>query len=348
MMLLTQEPRLRDFWYAVIPMSDLKSGPKPFTLLGEKIVLWLDKKGQPAALIDRCCHRSAQLSRGSVENGCVVCPYHSWAFDASGACVHMPQLERDRAVPKNYTVSAFQCQERYGYAWVSLGEPIADIPHIPEAEDPSYRQINCFNETWNTCSARVVENELDMGHFASVHRGTIGNKEVPLPLTYELIDRGPTSLHLCSEISVRAPDQQRKNIRSEQEVTTREMNVTWFAPFMIRLDLTYPSGLRHIIINHPTPIDDNHIQVLQFHFRDDTEADTSREELISFERRILDEDKFVLESTDPDFPMDKSGEAHMMTDRAGFMFRAKLRELLVARAKPEQRSVEHSQAVLSA
>lgn len=327
-MLLTKEPKLRDFWYAVMPIAELKNGPKAFTLLGEKIVVWLDQAGQPAALVDRCCHRSAQLSRGSVEGGCVVCPYHSWAFAPSGVCVHMPQLEAGRTVPKNYAVAAFKCQERYGYAWVSLGDPMASIPEIPEAQDPGYRQIDCFNETWNTCSPRVVENELDMGHFATVHRQSIGNKDVPLPLTYELTDRGPTSLHLCSTLSVRAPDQQRKNIRSEHEVTTREMNVTWFAPFVIRLDLTYPSGLRHLVINHPTPIDDNHIQVLQFHFRNDTEAETSRDELISFERRILDEDRYVLESTDPDFPLDKGSEAHMVTDRAGFMFRSKLQALL--------------------
>ncbi len=327
-MLVTQERRLRDFWYAVMPILELKSGPKPFVLLGEKIVLWLDQNGQPAALQDRCCHRSAQLSRGFVENGCVVCPYHAWEFASSGACVRMPQLAEGRTVPKNYTVPAFKCQERYGYAWVSLGDPLVDIPLIPEAQDSAFRQIDCFNETWNTSSPRVVENELDMAHFAAVHRGTIGNKDVPLPLTYELIDRGPSSLHLCSEISVCAPAQQRKNIRSQQEITTREMNVTWFAPFVIRLNLTYPSGLRHIIINHPTPIDDSHIQVLQFHFRDDTEADTSKAELIAFERKILDEDKYVLESTDPNFPLDKGNEAHMVTDRAGFMFRSKLQQLL--------------------
>ncbi len=327
-MLITQEPKLRDFWYAVMPMSELQSGPKQFILLREKIVLWLDQTGKPAALADRCLHRSAELSRGFVENGCIVCPYHAWAFGPSGACTHMPQLSEGKAVPKNYQVPSFKCQERYGYVWVCLGEPMSEIPLVPEAYNPAYRQIDCFNETWNTCSARVVENELDMGHFAAVHRGTIGNKDVPLPLTYDLTDLGPTSLHLRSVLSVQAPEQQRKNIRSDKNITTREMNVTWFAPFVIRLDMTYPSGLNHVIINHPTPIDDSHIQVLQFHFRNDTEAQTSKADLIAFERKILNEDRYVLESTEFDFPLDKSSEAHMVTDRAGFMFRSKLKALI--------------------
>ena len=54
----------RKFWHAVMPLSALADGPKPFTLLGEDIVLFLDETGAPAALKDRCCHRTAKLSKG--------------------------------------------------------------------------------------------------------------------------------------------------------------------------------------------------------------------------------------------------------------------------------------------
>ena len=30
----------------------------------------------------------------------------------------------------------------------------------------------------------------------------------------------------------------------------------WYLPFCRRMDMTYPSGIRHIIINCATPIDD--------------------------------------------------------------------------------------------
>ena len=52
-MLVTRQKVFRRFWYPVIPMEQLADGPKPFTLLGEKIVLWLDADGKPAATIDR-------------------------------------------------------------------------------------------------------------------------------------------------------------------------------------------------------------------------------------------------------------------------------------------------------
>jgi len=65
-MLVTKQPVLRKFWYPVIPIANLSDGPKSFTLLKQKIVLWLDELGNPAAAKDQCCHRSAQLSLGTV------------------------------------------------------------------------------------------------------------------------------------------------------------------------------------------------------------------------------------------------------------------------------------------
>ncbi len=94
-MLVTQQPVLRRFWYPVIPVSHLEEGPKPFELLGEKIVLWLNESGVPAAVRDRCCHRSARLSQGKVIDGNIRCPYHGWSFNGSGACVKVPQLTHD-------------------------------------------------------------------------------------------------------------------------------------------------------------------------------------------------------------------------------------------------------------
>ncbi|REN19377.1 Rieske (2Fe-2S) protein, partial [Mycobacterium tuberculosis] len=58
-MLVTQQPVFRKFWHAVMPLTELANGPKPFRLLGEDIVLFIDSDGQPAALRDRCCHRTA-------------------------------------------------------------------------------------------------------------------------------------------------------------------------------------------------------------------------------------------------------------------------------------------------
>jgi hypothetical protein len=40
---------------------------------------------------DCCCHRSAKLSLGYIEDGNIVCGYHGWAYAADGVCVKVPQ-----------------------------------------------------------------------------------------------------------------------------------------------------------------------------------------------------------------------------------------------------------------
>ena len=69
-MLVTQQKVLRRFWYPVMPVALLADGPRPFTLLGEPIVVWTDGDGKPAALRDRCCHRTARSEERREEKNC--------------------------------------------------------------------------------------------------------------------------------------------------------------------------------------------------------------------------------------------------------------------------------------
>jgi hypothetical protein len=84
-------------------------------------------------------------------------------------------------------------------------------------------------------------------------------------------------------------------------------------PFCRRLDMEYPSGIRHIIFNCATPVSDGQIQVVQILYRNDTEVDCSTQELIDWDAAIIAEDQDMLESTDPDAIVDmgpKDREAH--------------------------------------
>jgi phenylpropionate dioxygenase-like ring-hydroxylating dioxygenase large terminal subunit len=95
----TQQPVLRRFWYAIMPLEQLVDGPKHFTLSGQNIVLFLDKEGQPAALEDRCCHRTAKLSKGWCKNGEIVCGYPGWVYDRNGRLTSIPQPAPDQPLP---------------------------------------------------------------------------------------------------------------------------------------------------------------------------------------------------------------------------------------------------------
>ena len=45
-------------------------------------------------LDDSCPHQGASLGEGSVLNGSVICPWHSWVFDlATGECPNAPSIQ---------------------------------------------------------------------------------------------------------------------------------------------------------------------------------------------------------------------------------------------------------------
>ena len=95
-MLVTKQPVLQRFWYPILKAADVGAEPKPFTLLGKNIVVWRGPDGSLACLQDRCCHRTAKLSLGFVEDGNIVCGYLGWTFAADGTCVRIPQLDDDQ------------------------------------------------------------------------------------------------------------------------------------------------------------------------------------------------------------------------------------------------------------
>lgn len=334
-MLSTKQPVLRRFWYAIMPMDHLKDGPKPFTLLGQPIVLFLDDKGEPAALEDRCCHRTARLSKGWCNNGHVVCGYHGWEYDRDGKLVMVPQFPFEQPIPEA-RARAFRARQRYGYVWVALDEPLSDIPDIPEDGKPGYRRIHQFYDTWNTAALRLMENSFDNAHFAFVHKSTFGDISQPKPEKYEIVET-EEGFNAETIITVRNPPNAARITGTTEPVTKRHQRNKWFMPFCRRLDMEYPSGIRHIIFNCATPIADGRIQVVQLLFRNDTEADCSTQELIDWDAAIIAEDREMLESTDPDAIVDMSRkiEMHMPSDRPGMIMRKRLLDLLRAHDEDE-------------
>lgn len=123
-----------------------------------------------------------------------------------------------------------------------------------------------------------------------------------------------------------------------EPITQRHMRNAYFLPFARRLDIEYPSGVRHVILNGFTPIDDGRIQLCQWLFRNDTEADCPAQMLIDFDHVITREDKDILESTDPDAVVDlrrRGVEFSMDSDRPGILIRRQLMELLAAHGEAE-------------
>ncbi len=95
------DPVLRRAWHPVARAAAVGAGLTAVQLLGERWVLYRPGGGRDdvVAFVDRCPHRLAPLSIGSVEAGVLRCAYHGWCFDASGRPAEIPALGAGAALP---------------------------------------------------------------------------------------------------------------------------------------------------------------------------------------------------------------------------------------------------------
>lgn len=338
-MLVTKQQVFKRFWYPVIPIAQLsKDKPASFQLLNQKIALWLGTDGKPAAVADYCCHRSAQISKGIVIDGCIRCPYHGWTYNSQGTCVNVPQMEREQQLPKTYKVPSYLCVEKYGYVWVCLDrEPLQPIPEIPAVSDPNFRTIHEFYETWKVGGLRVIENSFDSAHGNFVHASSWGDRSNPVPPPIDETVETDTGFVMKHWVEVLNPDLQKKNLGIAEEKTIRTNERTWYMPFARTLKIQYPNGLIHLIFTAYTPIDDRTTQLIQFCLRNDTEAEAKAADIIAFDRQVTQEDREVLETTDFDAPLSLTEEQHMASDKPGIIMRHRLAALLKEHGEVEQR-----------
>ena len=173
---------LRRTWQPVANSADLPPGKIiGYTLLETRLVVVRFADGRLLAADADCPHKGADLSKGCLRDGHLMCPYHGWEFSADGACQSIPSLLEPN--PEKLALShlrAYRVSERYGFVWVKLEDkPLADgrpheLPAVPEFENPAWTYVMgppmAFAAGWR----REVENYLDMTHFAFAHAATLG------------------------------------------------------------------------------------------------------------------------------------------------------------------------------
>lgn len=329
-MRVMQHPVFRRFWYPAVALAELAAGPRPFTLLGQPLVLWLGADGAPVAFHDRCPHRGVALSMDSkVVDGALRCGYHGWRYGPGGEVVEIPQQPGQSTAGHRRCATRVRSTARYGYAWVCLDEPLADIPLLPHADDPAFRQVFEFDETWRVNLFRIIENALDIAHVSYVHNSTFGSESRPVAGRLDMIDEPEMLGFRCNFAVVNPPDQQKNLGIAAAETFRRQRILTWM-PGSFNIHITYPNGLIHSICGFATPIDDGTVRRIQFVLRNDTEADAPAEAVAAFDRKVQSEDRRLLETMDADFPLSPHAEAQMAMDRAGLMYRERLVKLIEA------------------
>jgi phenylpropionate dioxygenase-like ring-hydroxylating dioxygenase large terminal subunit len=102
---------LRNCWYMAGWSDEIGEAGLTRRIIDQPVYLYRLEDGGIAALLDRCPHRFAPLSRGTREGDNLVCGYHGLTFSAQGKCVRNPYSDR---IPAGTDVPAFAVAEQHG------------------------------------------------------------------------------------------------------------------------------------------------------------------------------------------------------------------------------------------
>jgi phenylpropionate dioxygenase-like ring-hydroxylating dioxygenase large terminal subunit len=285
-------------------------------------VLWSPAPGIVSAAHNRCPHRDARLSTGWMESCGLVCPYHGWAFGEDGAPTRIPQMGADAgAFPPKASLRTYRAAVRYGWVWVTLDEdPLLPIPDIPEYDADGWRVVSEPESDWQCTATHLIDNNIDPGHIAYVHResfGTPANPEVDVPAVH----RNEHGLLLHYEVEVESRP-------GEVGRTVRNTNNQLYGPFMMLNRIRYPDGVMHLMVKACTPATATTTHQLQMVLRNDTEAQRPAADIIAFDDKVWQEDKAVLEHVWTDFRTDLTDNVHLRTDKASIEYRRWLGRLV--------------------
>ncbi len=177
--------RVHDYWLPVFLLSSLKRKPVRVVFRGQPVVLF--RAGETVkALLDRCPHRGAPLSEGVIREDCVVCPYHGWTFDGTGACREIPGRLLEPKSSQNAV--AVPVKEMAGFIW--LGSPDALDPYLsPYLTEPGYDRFHWVVRLSGDL-VNVVENFLDATHTHHVHTGLVRGEKARSNVRVEVVREG--------------------------------------------------------------------------------------------------------------------------------------------------------------
>jgi len=168
----------RNQWYVAAYGSEITDELFARTICGEPLVFWRDSAGRVAALADRCVHRRFPLSASNRVGDTIVCGYHGFSYDGSGACVGVPGQKR---VPRTARVRAYPVVEQDSLVWIWIGDaepPVADaVPRAPWFAAAGWTTVRGL-EPLAARHSLLLDNLMDLSHETYLHGGYIGTPEV--------------------------------------------------------------------------------------------------------------------------------------------------------------------------
>jgi vanillate O-demethylase monooxygenase subunit len=227
---------LMNCWYAAAWAEEVTPAPLARTYLDLPVMLYRRADGVVAALLDRCPHRFAPLSRGRIEHDRVICGYHGLTFDSGGTCI---DTRFNAIVRDNARLRSFPVVERHRTIWIWMGDAgRADPALIPDFgffDDTERVSVHGYTHV-KSHYLLEVDNLMDLSHIDFVHGNTISGG-VMADARHEVRQEG-TTVHsdtLCASVPC-LPNFEPK-IQANGRPTDHWLDMRWDAPGNMLLDL---------------------------------------------------------------------------------------------------------------
>lgn len=333
--LRNDDPGLRRAWHPVLLSSDLgpDSGPVRVELLGQGFVV-AEIRGEVVAFPDRCPHRNARLSDGTVVGDHLQCPYHGWQFDGSGTCAFIPALGPGAAVPPTSHLEQVRVQVRHGLVWIAPQEPVCGIIDVPEMDDPSLQVMWLPCTDVRATAGQFIDNFLDFGHFPFVHAGTFGAGEDTGIAPYDVQPSADSwGFVVDYPHTIRNNEDPLVATGEHPLVQPRIMRYTYQAPFAATLRLEFPlTGMLNVLVIFLQPLDAGTTRLYCAMVRNDCDTPAKVQEAIDYELAVLAEDLRIIENLwDDEIPLEAghgTPQTHTRADRNTVEFRRIMKRFL--------------------
>ena len=165
-------PPFPEGWYFITDRNSIvKKKLIRKTWMGEEIIAWCNDEGRICVADAVCPHMGSSLGPEvgtRVRNGCLVCPFHGFEYDASGQCVATPYAP----APKSARLKTYVTSEILGlvFAWWGSGGRLPQW-HLPEEPPtgPDWSDLALGSFRFPGHPQETAENSVDLAHLRYIH-----------------------------------------------------------------------------------------------------------------------------------------------------------------------------------
>ena len=327
---------LGNYWHAVATSDSVDSEIFSVRLLENDYVLWRTPDGQIVAASDSCTHRQAPLSKGTLEDGCLRCPYHGWLFGNEGHCLEVPSASEGLPIPPKANLKSLHVEEKYGLVWLCPNEPDAPVPEIAAESDSSFTRLNTKMQIWNTDSTRMIDNMLDIAHFPFTHSGTFGIEQETVVPKIKLEQLDETFFGYGYEVKINNVGSTKVMSGGGDDIVKLFMTTGFALPFSVLSTMSYETGVEQKLFMTAAPIEEGKsIYTFVIWRNDDVSAlvehdRTIANEVIDLELAVVLEDQMMLEKLEGQLPLEQGVLVDVQADKPSLEWRRRYKELVTS------------------